>query len=300
MEVPREANTAVHRVIDTAELLEMILLSLPIKDIVLARRTNKSFRNLTASSPKLLAKLFLRATSAIIRVETLPGRYFMAQKASHNKPIELYDHGTALEFNPLLFTPYYSKAMCGPRASKPISLSLAFAPIHATERFLSGASKRASLSPLATDLCERMFITKPPVSCVGFTWEDHDIGSDSPLKITIRNEAGITFADVLAACRANPRSGNRYRLLVTSPADLIWQPQPGEQFVRGFFLSGKQKTALDGYELPVVWDEVNSNYYGHGFEWNDDAGAWEDEDGCVVVGEWKVGDMKFFESWMDR
>ena len=292
MDATNAARSAAQRVFDTVELLEMILLNLPVKDILLAHRTNKAFRNSTASSLKLRAKLFLQQNSATIRVETLPGRCMMARKPN-NGPIELVDRGTALEFNPLLFHLSAPKKICGPRVSNPITCSTVLAPNRTPAQFLIGARKPAS------EYIKKMFITKPPVTSVGFEWVGPEGTSIAPVR-SIRNEAGVTFEDILKVLRRWPRSDISFRLLVHSETRPGSTGSADDQYVCGFFVTEEEKQKLDGYGAPVVWDEMNSHYFEHGFEWNEAMNAWEDEDGGIAVGPWKVGDLAFFETYIGR
>ena len=292
MDASNAAGTAAQRVFDTVELLEMILLNLPMKDILLARRNSSTFRNSTATSLKLRAKLFLQQNSAIIRVETLLGRYLMARKPN-NGAIELVDRGTALEFNPLLFHLSAPKKICGPRLSNPITCSTILAPNRTPAQFLSDARK------LASEFIKKMFITKPPVTSIGFEWVGPEGESIAPVR-AIRNEAGVTFDDVLDVLRRWPRSDISFRLLVHPEARPGSTGSADDQYVCGFFVTEEEKQKLDGYGAPAVWDEMNSHYFEHGFEWNEAMNAWEDEDGGIVVGPWKVGDLAFFETYIGR
>ncbi|KAI5357998.1 putative F-box-like domain superfamily protein [Septoria linicola] len=53
-------TTAADRALNVAELLERILLQLPMKDILLDQRVAKFWRDLVKSSPKLQQALFYR------------------------------------------------------------------------------------------------------------------------------------------------------------------------------------------------------------------------------------------------
>lgn len=55
-----EAQTAGRQLASTPELLEMILLQLPVVDILLAQRVNKTWQATIANSPKLQRALFFR------------------------------------------------------------------------------------------------------------------------------------------------------------------------------------------------------------------------------------------------
>ena len=216
----------------------------------------------------------------------------MARKPNKG-PIELVDRGTALEFNPLLFHLSAPKKICGPRVSNPITCSTVLAPNRTPAKFQFDARKPAS------DFIKKMFITKPLVTSIGFEWVGPEGTSIAPVR-SIRNKAGVTFKDILDILRRWPRSDLWFRLLVHSKARTGSAGGADDQYVCGFFVTEEEKQKLDGYGTPVAWDEMNSHYFEHGFEWNEAMNAWEHEDGSIVVGPWKVGDLAFFESYMGR
>ncbi|KAK4548988.1 hypothetical protein LTR36_008761 [Oleoguttula mirabilis] len=57
------SGVAAANVAGTTELVEMILLHLPLPDILLAQRVNRAWRTITTDSPKLQRALFFRPVS---------------------------------------------------------------------------------------------------------------------------------------------------------------------------------------------------------------------------------------------
>lgn len=55
------AKAAAEKVFDTAELLEIILLNLPMKDLIHAQATSRNWREAIAGSDELQRRLFLKA-----------------------------------------------------------------------------------------------------------------------------------------------------------------------------------------------------------------------------------------------
>jgi hypothetical protein len=81
-------TTATQAVLATAELLELILLNLPIKDILFAQKVCKQWKQLIDSSPLLQQALFLKpapASSAAIDSKTLNLKFITAQGQKINR-----------------------------------------------------------------------------------------------------------------------------------------------------------------------------------------------------------------------
>ena len=63
--------TSTERVLNTAELLEAILLQMDLRTLLLSQRVSKTFQTSIAGSPKLQHKLFFRPTKDVVNRQAI-------------------------------------------------------------------------------------------------------------------------------------------------------------------------------------------------------------------------------------
>ena len=167
--------TASHRLLGTSEVLEMILLHLPIRDLLLAQRTCKWLKSVITESPPLQRALFFKPVYA------LPAEDFRMGKACCTEhqllPGDLLVCNSKLRVygNPL-FEWAFGTAEGEEEQSRDKELELppAFAYRKASWR--------------------RMFITQPPLPRVTIEWEldgPHPSGRAACTFRDIREEGGV-------------------------------------------------------------------------------------------------------------
>ncbi|KAK3657598.1 hypothetical protein LTR56_002373 [Elasticomyces elasticus] len=194
-------------VADTAELTEMILLQLPLLDILMAQRVNRTWQQLITTSPDLQRALFFRAVDGNMLVEH-PGTALSHATGGKADVLSPVPHGcrevtisdASVIMNPFLSCSIPLKGNHVPECWKTID-----------QRGLRGnASWR------------RMLLSQPPLVRVvyeddrarhSYCWPAQD--REEPLRLQDMQEAAALFHGGARLLKYRPHSGTKeYRYIV--------------------------------------------------------------------------------------
>ncbi|KAL1652257.1 hypothetical protein SLS58_000384 [Diplodia intermedia] len=195
-------------VLDTPELLELILSKLPVKDLLLAQNVCKTFNTAIASSPTLQQALFLRPFPATATPPSLSTSTKLFHYPGHEPTIDRWER------NPLLavaFWPWFDR-------STPESIFFPLFWDYDTfkELGLADAAKRSALlRPEAS--WRRMLLTQPPAAELQVMLQTCNRGGTSMADATICPGNGlrmgllydVTCQELLAS---KPRALRRFRV----------------------------------------------------------------------------------------
>ncbi|OMP82629.1 hypothetical protein BK809_0006939 [Diplodia seriata] len=182
------------KVLQTTELLELILAALPIKDLLLAQRVCRRFASLIQTSTALQQALFFLP---------LPASSTRAPATTPALPLRSYPSGALVtetwERNPLLasaFPPWFDRQAPGSIYSPPFYHPAAF------ETLPLNAARDAYLRPEAS--WRRMLVTQPPATALGVSRYTHGMGGDALADATLAMPpgCGVTMGVLYdAACQ---------------------------------------------------------------------------------------------------
>ncbi|KAL1640921.1 hypothetical protein SLS58_006537 [Diplodia intermedia] len=171
------------KVLQTTELLVLILAALPIKDLLLAQRVCRRFAALIQTSPALQQALFFRP---------LPASATRTPAAAPAAPLRSYPSGLLVtetwERNPLLasaFAPWFDRQAPGSVYSPPFYHPCAFETLPLND------SRDAYLRPEAS--WRRMLVTQPPAPALGLAQYTHGPNGDSLADATLAMPGGVTM-----------------------------------------------------------------------------------------------------------
>ena len=191
-------DNAARRLIDTPELLEVVLSHLPTRDLVRPTRVSKSFRHLIFNSPILLRSLFLRPQKEPFETVSLKS-HKKASSGNHTEQAKDYKIATLC---PLLHKDWLPD-------------------LTIEERFRSEDHERAAIDMRAASAYSftQMYLTNPPCVEVDIILVysnketgkrnclPEDRGRDTRDYISaahrIRKETGVTFALLMEALYMN-------------------------------------------------------------------------------------------------
>lgn len=216
--VTRGKSTAAARsaVLDTAELLAAILSDLPVNDLIKVRLVSRQWESMIAAFPALQRKLFLRkhkfTSTWVLDNRTKVLKKFDPIKDSQRGK-EWFDRQGRCDpaiVNTLLFA---RDPACTSGKRK---LSSRF-PNAETLTFIRRPRMHLDLQNDKGLFFDKMFLTQPPATdmVIRFNYYDRKpkcIGYRGPnreIKLSIENEEGVTWADVVTAFQNTVGPGAR-------------------------------------------------------------------------------------------
>ena len=197
-------QNAAHEVINITELLEGILLNVPIRTLAHSRRTCRVFMQTIASSQSLRTSLFIdkdaKSEDAIYLDMLAPN--VTIRKVNSAPPTAITTTPPVFVFNPLVFRSY--------NRTRTLE-DLAFALGRGRERLKlmrvsnSGNDERDKVSfqpPLG--FFRNMYLTRPSAPEVTLTWVHKDWPTrwtSSTKRFSVRNNTGVTVDDIARVVR---------------------------------------------------------------------------------------------------
>ncbi|KAK4951723.1 hypothetical protein LTR10_009642 [Elasticomyces elasticus] len=229
--------TSYHHMFDVSELLERVLLYLPLRDILLSQRVCHLWQESFNQSPKIQRVLFLKATSTLT---------VMNHRIWHEEQSQVDSHWCKL---PTEDAEMYVEAdgHCE-GAVEPIANPLAYKylqqgyyPFYGYHDFEFPFTRDILLGQIGRSASDaslgNMFLTNPPIRDAHIFWPQF---METGHCIVLRNEAGLTAKDMLtqledhtSTCttcleeirtKKSKKRGYRYR--VHEVEDLNWAYQP--------------------------------------------------------------------------
>lgn len=231
------------KILQTPELLELILVQLPIKDLLLARRISTTFNNLIQTSPTLQQALFFRPRPASSPPPTPP---------ASSAPLRSHPTGDLVtetwQRNSLLtsaFPPWFDRP------------GLFISP-EAFEMLPLASEQPAYLRPEAS--WRRMLVTQPPVTELGLLCEVSAMGGSSLKDGSAHFAHGLTMGALYDATCQEVLLVGRSRRDSMPNFRVQWHGAEGSVVFYTARSIGCVVRLREGYD-PGVWDRYFSAAY---------------------------------------
>lgn len=202
MERSKRTSPSAAKVFEAYELLEMLLLNLPLKDLYVVQRVCTTWRDLIHRSQGIKKIMFLMASGPPpSRDEYFPDKYY--GQAIYSGQLTL---------NPILHLS--CGAHCGVlyRSAMTNGIPFGFATLEVSDRFGEEVTIRIEAAPKLDYFAIRdMFLTQPPVRELSYAY--NSFGG----REIIRSDKGITLGDLMGAYKSGRNLRGHYWIFSFRP-----------------------------------------------------------------------------------